>query len=295
MFNLNDLLNSKLTRDIDLTRKYIFLSELSDEEREMYVENENDALQNLEQQKIGLLIQRAKRVLLRYKYAAIAFRTDGIEFSCTNPLSNISHYCRELETLYKSTERYRDIDLNDPVLRKLSEFRYSPPSELEYIKLIEPILEKRRFTEQLEFLTNNQFSLRLPDKENLSLNEWAENNGITEKFWRYQYEEKISKWDAQWFKSRSDLNKIHEDWRKRRVEVENFLLFINDFFPLVYAAKHLMETLDKKSRELRFSVSNLNKANIAIREGTKLKHLLLEEGVSHMQLMKILNDNLGNF
>ena len=123
-------------------------------------------------------------------------------------------------------------------------------------------------------------------KESQKFEDWISSAGLLEKSWKWEYENKIEEEKKRWFSSKKEIAQIIELWDQRRIQVNLFIKYIQTYYPLLYSSKKKIEQLKTSELHMSLDVISLNKAHKALQEGTKLKHLLLEESVVNTNLAR---------
>jgi len=107
--------------------------------------------------------------------------------------------------------------------------------------------------------------------------------------WVWQYKDEINKWEKSWFKNKSTCDDIKQRWRLQKNEIEKFGDYLSPFFASLHSSVTWLNNLKEEDFRIGPSVYILNKVALALQDGTKLKHLLMEEGYSQMEIAKAVS------
>ncbi len=176
-----------------------------------------------------------------------------------------------------------------PIYEKTKWFAYKTPSENEFIETIFSILDKADFYDKVELACCDLYGIKFPTSDTLSFEEWVERSGLSEKSWEWRYKDKIKELEKKILKRKSTKNKIKNDWEIQRSDTAKCLKSLSAIYKDLANSVNRLKTLKTDELKMSIRVSQINKVNQAIIEGTKLKHLLLEEGVELIKLKNEIN------
>jgi len=152
-----------------------------------------------------------------------------------------------------------------------------------YFDAIWPFIKVPRFYSQVDRACDELHNIRLPRDPTISLDDWLKNE-LGEDKWNWQYKNEINKWENCWFKSKSTLEEINQRWQLQKNEIEKFGVYISTFFTSLYDSVKWLKNLNEEYLNINLNLCHIEAAALALSEGTKLKHLLMEQGFSHIEI-----------
>lgn len=277
MMEINQILLNSFARSMSkLEDCYTFLSKLSVRERDEYVSTANKTAAEIEKRINSEDTKKAILTLFNFQWASrFGFKIHKIERFLQSGSSR--HYLDNIERTLKlsNEERY-----------KLSDFTYKDYSFNDFWIFIEPLLQRIDFYALAQLSCDELFNIRFPTKESQKFEDWISSVGLLEESWKWEYENKIEEEKRRWFSSKKEIAEITEKWNQRKIQINSFIKYIQNHYPYLYTSKRYIEQLKTSELHMSLDVINLNKAHKALQEGTKLKHLLLEESVTNTNLAR---------
>ncbi len=268
----------------DLAEQYEFLESLNSSEMDELVKSENEKLRAIRNEINSDLVERSKLVMIIFHYITrfmynIHFsyeRYDDGYNARVGFINNFKGMCGD--------------KLSSDLLYEFNHFAFNRPLYERFFFILKKGLNTQSFYTQVRFLCEYVGGIRVPKREDVKLEDWLLSERILESEWSWEYEKELKSEENMFFifRSQKKIEKIKDRWNSRRVAVQNFKEEIKEVFPYLCKSNRLL--IELKNKELNLSVSNesLNRAYNAIKEGVKLKHLLLEDKEAYMIIAKAL-------
>jgi hypothetical protein len=285
-FDTSNVLRSVFSNSLEsLIYQYNYLSLLAPNQREQIVIDSNQRWLEVEKQIASNQTINALKILHQFQWASrLGFRINYIETIecgqyCTPSTQEYNDRRYHAEKLFKYCHPKLSF-LHSTYLHPIKEFVNTIRSEQEYFDVIWPFIRVPRFSEQVELACNELYNIQLPRDLNITLTDWLTKE-LREEKWDRHYKEEINKWEKSWFKNRAKLEDIKKRWQLQKNEIERFGVYMSTFFTSLHSSVTWLENLKQEDRDIFLSNCYIKKAAFALNEGTKLKHLLMEEGFSH--------------
>ena len=285
-FDTSNVLRSVFSKSLEsLIYQYNYLSLLTPNQREEIVIDSNQRWLEVENQIASNQTINALKILHQFQWASrLGFRINYIQNLTieinrnryTEESEQRSYYARRLFAYCHPKLSF----LHSTYLHPIKEFVTTIGSEQEYFDVIWPFIRVPTFSEQVELACNELYNIQLPRDLNITLTDWLTKE-LREEKWDRHYKEEINKWEKSWFKNRAKLEDIKQRWQLQKNEIERFGVYMSTFFTSLHSSVTWLENLKQEDRDIFLSNYYIKKAAFALSEGTKLKHLLMEEGVSH--------------
>ncbi len=272
MDDLKNILISSFSNSAEEMRmQYEYLQDKSQEERETIVNQANRELTSVKNDINSTKTKNNIRVLLKYQYET--------RFVLVKYKYELAPNVFEED---QSKRYFIEQILNKPYYSSenpISSFFHEVPDEKTFIELIIQELKQKDFYSTINIVCNDLYGISFPSNRGLGFNNWLECSGLLEESWDWKYKECINKWSNSWFKPNNKIKKAKQLWSIQKERSEDCLQYIQSNFNEIADAEEWLSSLKKSEVRLNVSVSNINKVYSALNEGTKLKHLLLEEGI----------------
>jgi hypothetical protein len=186
-------------------------------------------------------------------------------------VESFSRLCRRTKTL-------------EETLHVFESFVYDTPAFPEFLDVLLRGLGGEDFYTNAKFVTDESYGVKLPASNIQDIDAWIISADLAEESWNWEYKNKIEECNRGWFRSKSRIIEINKQWESRKETISRYINEVRPIFPDLFPSKDLLISL--KSRELQscLGLGAAEKSYAAIKEGVKLKHLLLEEGLEQANL-----------
>lgn len=267
------IIKSAFSGSLDhLSEQYEILTSMSPDDRDLYVSNvnksydETEILIKSEKTKASLDLILKFQYLSRFKYK-IHGGDDwyGRNSKAKNYMvENFTHVCRMG-------------NVNDDVLGIFKRFVYETPKLDYFMEVSYQGLNQVDFYTKVKFVLNDLYGISCPTSAKEDLSEWIKSENLAEEDWDWEYKNKVQEWNKRWFKSKSSLYEIQNEWNERKRNIVQYIQEVSSLYSHLYDSNEWLSSLMKRELLCDVDLHSINKAYGAIRDGVKLEHLLLEE------------------
>ena len=274
MYDAKSIIQSAFSSSLsDLASQYEILASLKPEERANYVAVANEYAQETENLISSENTKRAIKLLIYFQFLSrFKYKIHGGDTwrgangrAMRHMVDGFSHVCSMAKA-------------SDEILDAFKGFVYETPSFDKFLKISLDGLHGADFYTQVEFVTNELYGVNFPVNETQDIDGWVASTRLSEENWDWEYKNKIEEWNRRWFKSKSTLVEIKKEWEKRKENLLGYLEDVKPIFSSLHGSNKLLNSLKTRQLQSSIGLEAVNKSYAAIKDGVKLKHLLLEEG-----------------
>ncbi len=258
----------------DIASQYEILASMSQAKREKHVIEANkqhaeiEALINSDRTKQSIDVLLYFQYLARFKFklrGGSSYYGGKNYHAMSHMIDNFVHVCNMAKVDDEVLERFRSFINTTPPWNIFYEVSYGG-------------LINCDFYTKVNFVSNTLYGVSLPNSKTQDISSWISSSGLSENAWDWEYKNEVEAWNKHWFKSKKTLRTIQNEWKERKTDITNFITEVSAVFPKLYDSNCYLDRLIEKQLQGNVDLVAMNKAYVALKEGVKLKHLLLEEG-----------------
>lgn len=257
MFHPEALLADALRSGInDVREQYLFLAALSPEQRTVAVADSGKTMDAIREEISGLDVTKAKRALLSYHFATVFIYLE--DDRC------VGQFVERLATIGKLAGS------------QVGEWKWSHPSESEFLRVSLDLLAQADFYDQVNMLVGSYSLIAMPS-DSEAFHAWIIRCGLTEAKWSWKYQQEVEREQRRWFRSGARLQSTLQAWEGHRVRARACIAKVEPFFLEIGPAVIKLQELKRRQLYHGGRHYSLTRAAEALEDGVQLKHLLLDE------------------